>query len=96
MEYSRAPVCCVQFLSAMHEASLLHEFVLLGAERSPDAPALSHGAQTLSYGALALQVRAVAAGLLALGLQRADRVGRSEKPSCLPAAPACLPMACLP
>ena len=58
----------------MREAHLLHELVLLGAERSPDAPALTHGRDTLGYGALAAVVQAVAGGLAGLGVGRAERV----------------------
>ena len=58
----------------MCEAHLLHELVLLGAERSPDAPALTHGRDTLGYGALAAVVQAVAGGLAGLGVGRAERV----------------------
>ena len=58
----------------MREAHLLHELVLLGAERSPDAPALTHGRETLGYGALAATVQAAASGLAGLGVGRAERV----------------------
>jgi len=58
----------------MREAQLLHELVLLGAERSPDAPALTHGRETLGYGALAATVQAAAGGLAGLGVGRAERV----------------------
>jgi non-ribosomal peptide synthetase component E (peptide arylation enzyme) len=58
----------------MHEACLLHELILLGAERSPDAPALTYGSQTLGYQSLAAQVQRAAGGLLALGLGRSERV----------------------
>ena len=58
----------------MREAHLLHELVLLGAERSPDAPALTYGRETLGYGALAATVQAAAGGLAGLGVGRAERV----------------------
>jgi natural product biosynthesis luciferase-like monooxygenase protein len=43
--------------------------------RTPDAPALSWGARTLSYTSLASEVAALAARLAAAGVGRADRVG---------------------
>lgn len=59
----------------MPESTLLHELVSCAAARSPDAPALTHGASTLDYGTLDRQVMAYAAGVLQLGLQRGERVG---------------------
>jgi acyl-CoA ligase (AMP-forming) (exosortase A-associated) len=58
----------------MREASLLHELILLGAERDPGASALTYGSDTLSYESLAQQMRAFAGGLVTLRLGRTDRV----------------------
>jgi acyl-CoA synthetase (AMP-forming)/AMP-acid ligase II len=57
------------------EATLLHELVGVSAGRAGSSPALTFGAETLAYGDLARRVDAFAAGLRALGLERADRVG---------------------
>jgi acyl-CoA ligase (AMP-forming) (exosortase A-associated) len=59
----------------MREAHLLHELVMRGAERSPEAPALTYGASTLNYAALAQKIGRAAAGLLGFQLERAARVG---------------------
>jgi acyl-CoA ligase (AMP-forming) (exosortase A-associated) len=59
----------------MFESTLLHELVTVAAARSADAPALTLGAATLRYADLNEAMLAMAAGLLAHGLQRADRVG---------------------
>ena len=53
----------------------MHDLVHVASERTPAAPALVSGTQQLSYAALAGQVAACAAGLVGLGLQRAERVG---------------------
>lgn len=58
----------------MPESTLLHELVAVAAERTPDAPALTYGAQTLGYGELGGAVRGFASGLMALGLGRGERV----------------------
>ena len=58
----------------MPESTLLFELISAAASRTPDAPALTAGNQTLSYGALDHQVRQFAAGLVGLGLPRAGRV----------------------
>ncbi len=59
----------------MPESTLLHELIFNTAERTPVAPALTDGAQTLDYQSLDAAVRAFAAGLVRLGLPRAGRVG---------------------
>ena len=59
----------------MPESTLLHELVHLSADSAPDAPALTHGSESLNYASLDKAVRAFASGLLALGVERADRVG---------------------
>ncbi|MCP5271923.1 MAG: acyl-CoA ligase (AMP-forming), exosortase A system-associated [Burkholderiaceae bacterium] len=56
------------------EAQLLHELVVRGAALQPDAPALTAGAQTWSYGVLATAVQACASGFMSLDLARTDRV----------------------
>ena len=58
----------------MSDSILLHELVIRSADRAPDCLALTFGADTLSYGTLATQVDAFAAGLLSLGLARGQRV----------------------
>ncbi|MFT7724536.1 MAG: acyl-CoA ligase (AMP-forming), exosortase A system-associated [Roseateles sp.] len=58
----------------MPESTLLNELVAVAAERTPDAPALTCGAATLSYGALDAAVRGFASGLMGLGLARGERV----------------------
>jgi acyl-CoA ligase (AMP-forming) (exosortase A-associated) len=58
----------------MIESSLLAELVTVAAERHPGRPALSVRGETVSYEALDLTVRALAAGLVDSGLARHDRV----------------------
>ncbi len=53
---------------------LLHDLVRLSAQRTPDAPALTHGDVHTRYGALDAAVQGFASGLISLGLQRAERV----------------------
>ncbi|OYU74413.1 MAG: acyl--CoA ligase, partial [Burkholderiales bacterium PBB5] len=55
--------------------TLLHELIRSGADRAPQAPALTSGAQTLSYEAVQTAVAGFASGLIGLGLGRSDRVG---------------------
>ena len=57
------------------EAHLLHELVARAAARTPQAPCLTHGAQTWAYQGLQQAVAAFGAGLLGLGLPRTGRVG---------------------
>ncbi len=57
------------------EAHLLHELVARSAALAPDAAALTAGSQTWSYAQLDAAVRGFAAGLMALGLERTERVG---------------------
>ena len=59
----------------MSDAVLLPDLIARAAQRSPDATALSNAGQHLGYAALHAQVSAFAAGLMALGLRRAERVG---------------------
>jgi len=56
-------------------SELLPELIFNSAARTPDAPALSHGKETLTYAQLAERVRAVARGLLEAGIGRSERVG---------------------
>ena len=58
----------------MNDSSLLSDLVRVAADRRPEAIALTHGSQHLDYGTLDRWVECVAHGLLALGLQRAERV----------------------
>ncbi len=53
---------------------MLADLILLAAERTPLAPALTSGVQTLDYATLACAIQAVAAGLLQQGVQRGERV----------------------
>lgn len=57
------------------DAHLLPHLIWQAADRDPAAAALRDGARAMDYAALAGQVRALANGLLALGLGRAERVG---------------------
>ena len=59
----------------MPESTLLHELLRVAAKAWPAAPALTHGAATLSYAALDAAVAGFAAGLMRHGLPRATRVG---------------------
>jgi acyl-CoA ligase (AMP-forming) (exosortase A-associated) len=59
----------------MSEAHLLHELITVAAARDAAAPALTAGAQSLSYEALHRAVAGIAAGLRGLGLARTERVG---------------------
>ena len=58
----------------MRDANLLPELIYLAAERAPDAAALTYGKETLSNAHLDDAVRRFASGLIALGLQRGERV----------------------
>ena len=57
------------------DSTLLNELVSLAAQRTPDAAALTYGPQTLSYAVLDEAVSGFSNGLMALGLQRSERVG---------------------
>lgn len=59
----------------MNATTLLHQLVTESALRAPDAGALRDGAAELSYEALAGQIGAFASGMMALGLDRTERVG---------------------
>ena len=59
----------------MRDAHLLHELIEHSAARDAQAVALAYGKQSLSYGALQAAVGGCASGLIALGLQRGERVG---------------------
>ena len=58
----------------MPDAHLLHELVLLAAQRAPNRIALTQGDQHLSYGDLERRVAAFCSGLMACGVQRGERV----------------------
>ena len=58
----------------MSESTLLSELIAVSAARTPRALALTSGASSLNYGELCAHVNQFAAGLLALGLQRGERV----------------------
>ncbi len=57
------------------EATLLHEFVLVSAERTPAGPALHDGRALTSYAELGDELRRFASGLASLGIGRGERVG---------------------
>jgi len=59
----------------MNATHLLHQLILSSAQQTPEAAALSFGAEQRSYGALATEVQAFATGLRQLGLERSERVG---------------------
>jgi acyl-CoA ligase (AMP-forming) (exosortase A-associated) len=52
----------------------LHELISAAARATPDAPALTYGPETWTYGRLSSSVSAVGAGFLAHGLRRGERV----------------------
>ena len=60
--------------SRQPESTLLHELILVAAERRGPARALTHGAEHLSYAELAAATEGFANGLLSLGLARGERV----------------------
>ncbi len=55
-------------------SKLLHELPLDSAARSPDAPCLKHKAESLTYAEFAADLEQFARALIALGLERRDRV----------------------
>ncbi|WP_332671509.1 acyl-CoA ligase (AMP-forming), exosortase A system-associated [Aromatoleum sp.] len=59
----------------MNATILLHQLILASAERAPETAAITAGAETSTYAALAGDVAAFAAGLRGLGLDRGERVG---------------------
>ena len=58
----------------MQDATHLPDFVRESAQRSPDAVAVTHGNAGTTYAALDLAIAGFASGLMALGLQRGERV----------------------
>ena len=58
----------------MVESSLLHELIVVNAARAGQALALTSGSVSLSYDVLATQVGQFSSGLMALGLERGERV----------------------
>lgn len=59
----------------MNTPHLLHHLVTTSATRAPRAPAVTFGAETLTYAHLQQAIEAFASGLLDLGLARSERVG---------------------
>jgi acyl-CoA ligase (AMP-forming) (exosortase A-associated) len=62
-------------MNAFDEANLLHELILRSAHRSPEHSAVAYQGAAMNYGELAGAVQGLASGLLALGVQRGERVG---------------------
>ena len=58
----------------MRESTLLHELIACAAQRAPQDRALTYGAVSMAYGELQTAVAQCAAGLMALGLARGERV----------------------
>lgn len=58
----------------MRDSILLPELVFRSADRTPTAPALTYGKNTMDYAALADAMRRFAGGLLSLGISRGERV----------------------
>jgi acyl-CoA ligase (AMP-forming) (exosortase A-associated) len=58
----------------MPESTLLHELIAVSAARNGPALALTYGTNSLSYADLNSAVNGCASGLMALGLQRGERV----------------------
>ena len=58
----------------MHDATLLPDLITRAAQRMSEAPALTYGSETLSYGKLREAIDSFAGGLIRLGLQRGERV----------------------
>ena len=58
----------------MRESTLLHELIACAAQRTPQNRALTYGAVSMAYGELDTAVAQCAAGLMALGLGRGERV----------------------
>lgn len=61
-------------MPVMNEATLLGELVSVSAARTPPATALVSGTESLDYATLAQRVSTFAAGVVALGLGRSERV----------------------
>ena len=60
--------------AAMNHTTLLHHLIAASAQRNPDAPAVTFSGATQSYAELDAAIGRFAAGLLALGLERGERV----------------------
>ena len=58
----------------MNHTTLLHHLIAASAQRDADAPALTFSGATQSYAELDAAIGRFAAGLLALGLERSERV----------------------
>jgi acyl-CoA ligase (AMP-forming) (exosortase A-associated) len=58
----------------MGDTRLLHHLISASAERTPSASALTHAGADMSYERLAESTHGLAAGLIALGLARSERV----------------------
>ena len=58
-----------------NEATCLHELLLVSAERTPDAPAISCAGSTADYATVATRCSSFGQGLGAIGFAKGDRVG---------------------
>ena len=59
----------------MRDTTLLPDLVRASAQRAPDAFALTHGAEHINYEAFSRSLDCFCAGLMSLGIGRAERVG---------------------
>lgn len=59
----------------MNQTFLLHHLIGTSAGRTPNAPAITHSGETLSYGKLDLAVSRFCSALLSLGTGRGERIG---------------------
>jgi acyl-CoA ligase (AMP-forming) (exosortase A-associated) len=59
----------------VNDPTLLHELVASASERAPTSIALTDGKNSFAYGELAEAVERFAAGLIALGVKRGERIG---------------------
>lgn len=59
----------------MLNTTLLHHLIAYTASQTPERIALTYGRDSLTYGELNAQVEQFAAGLMALGIQRGERIG---------------------
>jgi acyl-CoA ligase (AMP-forming) (exosortase A-associated) len=61
-------------MRSMPESTLLHELITCSADKNPDAVALTHGSNSLTYGQLQDATLSFANSLMSLALQRGERM----------------------